>query len=141
MNDGTFQKIDSPDYGAIGPPSILVCGFSTQIESTVKKVLESVGADKHQVLFCTSSMVKQPLGQALESSESSGEPAAPDKLPRAMVLSGLSGAQLQGFISGYRTSGLPRPIFASVTPINLDFPVGKLLVELLREQREMSKPR
>jgi hypothetical protein len=56
-----------------------------------------------------------------------------------MVLSGMTGAQLQAFLSGYRSSGLPQPIFASVTPINLEFPVGKLLVELLREQREMSK--
>lgn len=141
MNDGTFQRIESTNEGAIGPASILVCGFSIQIESTIKKVLDSVGAEDHRVVFCSSSMVKQPLGQALECTEGSRDPAAPDKLPRAMVLSGLSGSQLQAFLSGYRTSGLPRPIFASVTPINLEFPVGKLLVELLREQREMTKRR
>lgn len=140
MNNGTFEKIEATDDGALGPPAVLVCGFATNIENTLKKVLVNVGAEEHRVVFCTPEMVKQPLGNALESMDDS-TPAEADKLPKAMVLSGLSGSQLQGFLSSYRTSGLPRPIFAAVTPTNLGFPVGTLLVELLSEQRQMSKKR
>jgi hypothetical protein len=136
----TFQRIDQNDELSPGPPAVLVCGFATDIEASLKTVLERCGAPDHRVVFCSREMVKQTLKQALESTEPS-QPAPPDTLPKAMVLSGMSGAQLQGFLSAYSASKLPRPIFASVTPINVTFPVGKLLMELLAEHREMSKRR
>ena len=141
MKHGTFQKIKSTDDDALGPAAVLLCGFSTDVESRVKKVLENVGAREHRILFCTKAMVKQPLGKALQSEDDSNRAAEPDRLPRTMVLSGMSGSQLKAFLSEFRSCGLPRPIFASVTPHNLEFPVGKLLLELLNEQREMAKRR
>ena len=136
----TFQRIDENDEISPGPPAVLVCGFATDIEASLKAVLERAGAPEHRVVFCSREMVKQTLKQALGATEPT-QPAPPDTLPRAMVLSGMSGSQLQAFLSEYTASKLPRPIFASVTPINLGFPVGKLLVELLAEQREMAKRR
>lgn len=136
----TFQRIDENDELSPGPPAVLVCGFATDIEAALKAVLERCGAPEHRVVFCSREMVRQTLKQALESTESA-QPAPPDTLPKAMVLSGMTGTQIQGFLSAYSASKLPRPIFASVTPINLSFPVGKLLMELLNEHREMSKRR
>ncbi len=138
MHDGTFQKIDDDDESALGPTAILVSGFSQEVGDPLGAVLRGIDATDHRVLFCTPEMIKQPLGQALDT-QTQSEPAKPDTLPRVMILSGFTGAQLQGFISGYKSSGLPRPIFASVTPINLEFPVGKLIMELLREQRAMRR--
>lgn len=139
--EGTFKKIDDNDEQAPGPPTVLVCGFSPEIEAPLKEVLAEVEAQDHRVIFCTPSMVKRPLGDALATEPAEESPAAPDALPRAMVLSGLTGAQIQEFLGSYHSSGLPRPIFASVTPANLEFPVGKLLVELIAEQRAMNRRR
>jgi hypothetical protein len=136
----TFQRIDESDETSPGPRAVLVCGFATDILAALRGVLERCGAPDHRVVFCSRDMVKQTLKQALEATEPA-PPAAPDTLPRAMVLSGMTGTQLQAFLSEFKASKLPRPIFASVTPINLGFQVGKLLVELLAEQREMSKRR
>jgi hypothetical protein len=143
MHDGTFQKIEERDDDACGPRAVLVCGFPSSVEPPLREILNGIGAAEHRVVLCTPAMVKLPLGEALAApaGQPADAPAAPDALPRVVVLSGLSGAQLQGFLAAYRASGLPSPIFASTTPPNLSFPVGKLVVELLREQREMGRPR
>ena len=135
MVDASFKKIEDED-SSVGPQAILVCGFSTEVEDTLRTVLEKIGAEEHRIVFCTPKMVKQTLIQALESEEC-GEPAASNELPQTLVLSGLNGSQLQSFINELRSSGLPRPIFASTTESNLEFEVGTLIVELLREQRQM----
>ncbi len=137
-HEGEFQRIDDDTKMGLGPPALLICGFAPEISAALKKVLEKADAADHRLVFCTPAMVKQPLGEALDST-SEDAPAEPDKLPRAMVLSGMSGTQINTFLEAHRESPLPRCIFASVTPSNLRFPVGKLLNELLREQRAMQR--
>ncbi len=139
-HQGTFRKIDDDKDPGLGPPALLICGFDPAVAEKLRPVLSELGAPDHRLIFCTPAMVKQPLAQALEGADRE-EPAAPDQLPRVMVLSGLSGAQINAFLRKYAELGLPRPIFASVTPSNLKFPVGKLLNELLKEQRAMSRRR
>ncbi len=139
-HDGSFQKIEERDDDAIGPAALLVCGFAPDVAAPLQVLLEKVGATRHRIIFCTKDMVKQPLGLALETLDP-GEPAAHDELPRAMVLSGFTSARLQGFLKSFGSTNLPRPIFASTTQANLNFPVGKLIMELLKEQRAMGRRR
>ena len=141
MKKHGFQKIDPRGEEICGPEAVLVCGFPATVEEPLRDLLARVDAPNHRVVFCTPRMVKQELGRALEPGpdETDETPAAPDELPRVMVLSGMTGGQLQNFVSTYRTAGLPRPIFASTTPINVGFPVGRLIVDLLKEQRAMSQ--
>jgi hypothetical protein len=136
-----FQKIDPTAEETCGPEAVLVCGFPATVEEPLRNLLTRVGAGNHRVVLCTPRMVKQELGRALEPrpDDTDETPAAPDELPRVMVLSGMTGGQLQNFVSSYRTTGLPRPIFASTTPINVGFPVGRLIVDLLKEHRAMAR--
>ena len=138
QQDGEFQRIDDDGSAGLGPSALLICGFAPEISQDLKAVLEKAEAADHRLVFCTPAMIKQPLGEALES-QTDEDPAAPDKLPRTMVLSGMSGVQINAFLDAYRQSGLSNCIFATVTPANLRFPVGKLLSELLREQRAMRR--
>lgn len=136
VHDASFQKIEESDETRLGPAALLVSGFTPEITEKLTTLLQESGMNDHQIVFCTEKMVKQPLGQALEGGDD--EPAAPDKLPRVMVLSGMTGGEIQTLLTRYPQSGLPRPIFAAVTEANLEFPVGKLIMELLKEQRQMS---
>jgi hypothetical protein len=137
---GTFQRIDDDQEQGLGPPALLICGFPTEIGETLRAALRKIGTPDHRLVFCTPSMVKRTLAEALAGDDSE-ETALPDQLPRVMVLSGLSGVQINNLLQGWSETGLPRPIFAGVTPHNLAFPVGKLLKELIQEQRGMNRGR
>jgi len=75
--------------------------------------------------------------QAALATTAPGPAVAADKLPRTVILSGLTGRQLHAMIDGWAAAGLAPPIWASTTPNNLEFTVRDLLRELLAEQRAM----
>ena len=138
MSQGEFKKIDQDEGAPLGPLALLLCGFSLEESRTVSSFLGTIDASEHRVVLCTEPMLAQSLGEALTTTEES-PPVPPDKLPRAMVLSGMTGAQVRVFLDQYASTQLPRPIFATVTPSNLDFKVRDLLIELLQEHRAMSE--
>jgi len=138
MSQGEFKKIDRDEGALLGPLALLLCGFSFEESRTLSSFLRTIDASEHRVVLCTEPMLAQSLREALTTAEES-PPVPPDKLPRAIVLSGMSGAQVRVFLDQYASTRLPRPIFATVTPSNLDFKVRDLLVELLQEHRAMSE--
>lgn len=140
MNDGTFRKLDGEDEKGFGPEALLICGYSKEEGAAIKGLLSDVGATDHQIILCTETMLDKTVGQALTGDDNS-EPAPADKLPKVVLLSGLSDAQVRGFLNGFNKLGFVRPIFATATPSNLEFPVKGLLIELIREHREMAKMR
>jgi hypothetical protein len=138
MSQGEFKKIDQDEGAPLGPLALLLCGFSLEESRTVSSFLGTIAASEHRVVLCTEPMLVQSLGEALTTTEES-PPVPSDKLPRAMVLSGMTGAQVRVFLDQYASTQLPRPIFATVTPSNLNFTVRDLLIELLQEHRAMSE--
>lgn len=138
MTEGKFTKLENGDDAGFGPESILVCGFPEQASPSLGSLLKSICAEQHRVQLCSKAMLAQNLGQALLT-EDPDEPAAPDQLPRVMILSGLSNRQIHDFVDRFSSTGLPRPIFASTTPTNLDMPLRTLLLALLKEHQVMSE--
>ncbi|MGW8320346.1 MAG: DUF3783 domain-containing protein [Thermodesulfobacteriota bacterium] len=138
MSQGEFKKIDQEEGAPLGPPALLLCGFSFEESRTLSSFLGTIDASEHRVVLCTEPMLARSLREALTTAEES-PPVPPDKLPRAIVLSGMGGARVRVFLDQYASTQLPRPIFATVTPSNLDFTVRDLLVELLQEHRAMSE--
>jgi hypothetical protein len=137
MSQGEFKKIDQDEGAPLGPLALLLCGFSLEESRTVSSFLGTIDASEHRVVLCTEPMLVQSLGEALTTTEES-PPVPPDQLPRVMVLSGMTGAQVRVFLDQYASTQLPRPIFATVTPSNLNFTVRDLLIELLEEHRAMA---
>jgi len=138
MSQGEFKRIDQDEGAPLGPLALLLCGFSPEESRTIFSFLGTIDASEHRVVLCTEPMLAQSLGEALTTTEEV-PPVPPGKLPRVIVLSGMSGAQVRVFLDQYASTQLPRPIFATVTPSNLDFTVRDLLVELLQEHRAMSE--
>lgn len=137
MPDETFEPLGHDDGQGTGPPTVLLCGFTAQEEPAMAALLARVDAPHHRVLRCSQEMVAQTLGEAL-ASPNPGPPVPAEALPRVVILSGLSGRQLHGVIDGFAEAGLPRPIWASVTPHNLGLRVRDLLRELLAEARALA---
>ena len=140
MTEGTFKKIDRDGGEIVGPAAVLLCGYSTEDSRKFGPLLSESNAKDHRVLLCSKEMIGQTLEEAL-STTGQVQPAPPDKLPRVVVLSGMSGAQIQDLIDNFSSTGLPRPIFAVPTLSNLSFTVRDLLVELLKEYQAMAERR
>ena len=136
MTDGTFSPIDDGDEQTLGPQAVLLCGFSSEEIDTIESLLQKIGAGDHRILRCTETMLGRRLGEALETAEED-PPLPPDKLPRAMVLSGLEGRQINELLKRFPSTDLVRPIFSTTTPSNLEFTVRELLVHLIEEHRAM----
>jgi hypothetical protein len=138
MSNGEFKRIDQDQGAPLGPLALLVCGYSPEESGIVSSLLGRIDASEHRVVLCTEPMLAQSLGEALTTTEEF-PPVLPDKLPRVIVLSGMTGAQVRCFLEQYSSTQLPRPILAAVTPSNLSLTVRDLLVDLLKEHRAMAK--
>jgi hypothetical protein len=135
-DDTTFESIDQDEAPGVGPAAVLLCGFAEQEVDPVGRLLAEAGAPDHAVIRVSEAMLGGTLQAALTAT-APGPAVAADKLPRAVILSGLTGRQLHAVIDGWAGAGLAPPIWASTTPHNLEFTVRDLLRELLAEQRAL----
>jgi len=140
MSDGTFHAIDRGREQTFGPRAILICGYDAGAAPALSDLLQRIGADGCALRFACVSVLTMPLEKAL-SAQSEEPPIEADKLPRVMVLSGMTGGEIHDFLDGFSDTILPRPIFASATHNNLAFETRGLLAELLREHRAMMQSR
>lgn len=137
MSQGDFKRIDQDEGTPLGPLAVLLCGYSDEESRVVSSLLDRIDLPEHRVIPCSEAMLKDTLGEALRRTDEA-LPVPPDKLPRVMVLSGMTAAQVRALLDHYASTRLPRPIFATVTPSNLDFTVRDLLIDLLKEHRAMT---
>jgi len=102
--------------------------------------MDAAGLKDIGVVFITAASLPLTLAAlaALPDGTNAGETA---ELPRALVMSGLTERQLHALMDSYRQSGLPRPLWASVTPTSADWTIKYLLVELLKEREAMRQAR
>ena len=139
-DENTFRRIDESDARRFGERTLLLVGFSREESELIGRRAERVGAGAIHCILLTDELLLGTVGEALAVVGQRPD-VVPADLPRFIVLSGLSGAEVHAFLDGYASTGLPRPIFASATPTNLSFPVKGLLKELAAEHVEMMKLR
>ncbi len=60
-------------------------------------------------------------------------------LGRAMILSGFTQRELHGLMGAFRKAGLPRQLWATLTPTSESWTARELLEELPREAEAMSR--
>jgi len=138
MTEDSFRSIDEDRAGPLGPCAVLLCGFAAEEAVELAPWLDQAQAPGHRLVFCAEAMLGRTLGEAL-SREAAGPPLPREKLPRVIILSGMRPTQIRALVGNYGGTGLPRPIFASVTPANLGRRVRDLLVDLLREHAAMNR--
>jgi len=130
-----FRKID--EEGILpGPRAVFISGFSEESFPVLQEFLAAENIEDITLVACRENMLDQTIGQVLEQpSEEALIPA--DKLPPVMLWSGIAHKELDHIIRNFVKNGLPRPIFATTTPRNLDFTVKTLMRHLLEDQREI----
>jgi hypothetical protein len=140
VTDTTFRRIDQNSTRRRGTPRVLACGHSAEAAGKIAALLLALGVEDAAVRLATPDMIGMTLAEAL-AADTDEPPVPADQLPPVLVLAGFSGSEVTRFLDGFSVTGLPRPIFAGVTPTNLGMTVRQLLRDLLAEHRAMAEAR
>lgn len=132
MSEGTFQKVEKSEERMYGPRGLVVCGYPVEEHSPVARFLAKVAGPDLPVLFASEDMAGRTLKEILGLPKGYGQ-GKPSGLRRAMILSGFKQKELHTLMSAYKKSGLPRQLWATLTPVSEDWPLEELLEELARE--------
>jgi len=143
MSDAKFQAIKRDDKQRFGTRAILLCGYSREELKTVRQLLQNIGVQDVRVLMISEELLGMTLGRALETVEQqrADSDELVQRLPRILLFSGLTGQEVHSVMDQYKSTGLPRPIFASATEHSVKLPLPELITELISEQRAMMAKR
>jgi hypothetical protein len=138
MSEGTFKKVGASAEPMYGPRAILVCGYTPSEQNTVIKLLDAMNLIDVPIIFATETDQKICLAELLTLSDQSGRNTACD-MARAIVMSGITEKELHQILSAYKGCGLPRPLWATLTPFSETWTLSSLLEELQKERIAMEE--
>lgn len=138
MSEGTFEKVGESEEPMYGPRAILVSGFSPSEQKTMMELMETLQLTEVPVIFATDADNDLSLRELLNLPNQTGRNTNFD-IERAVVLSGVTERELQHLLSNYKGTGLPRPLWATLTPFSENWSLSSLLEELKKERSEMEK--
>jgi hypothetical protein len=134
----TFEKVTRSEKILYGPRKLLLCGFPAESRKKFATVLETVGLAAVPKVWVTTVQGAAPLADLLELPDGSGSEAA-SALPRAVIVAGITEAQLIGLMTVCRKSGMQNALWAVLTPVSEKWTVQQLLAELAREREALQK--
>lgn len=143
--EGTMVPIDTESKRGItgeeafGPLAVLLIGFLPEDYAAFCSLMEDMEADMVKVVPCTKVMMSGTLQEALEVQEppSYEQPALGQR--RALVLSGMYGAEVIEVVSAYKEAGLPPAVFAAAVPNNYQRVISGLVEEVYADHNAMKQ--
>lgn len=138
MAESKFKKLEDIQPVETTVRAALLCGYSIKQKTTLAEFFDHIGIPEVQFVMCTEQMIPHKLKEAFEIPDDN-PPLPPEKLPRAMILSGFSSENIRDLLDNFSDCEVPRPIFATTTPVNLTFTVRELLIDILEEHKVMSQ--
>ncbi|MEW5737128.1 MAG: DUF3783 domain-containing protein [Thermodesulfobacteriota bacterium] len=140
MTDAKMTKVSRSDKVMHGPRKVLVCGYPNLEQEAVCEMLDHEGLAGVEVVFCVPADGETVLGElfGLPHRRKMGEES---RMPRAVIMGGITEKELHRVMGGYRELGLASQLWAVLTPTSETWTLRKLITELQREKMEMEKRR
>ena len=132
MNDGEFQKVDQSSERMYGPQGIVFCGFAAAEHAPLVDALSQIGFGDRPIIFATNEDVVKSLKDLLASADRSGMGES-TAMPRATIMSGCTQMEVHTLMTAFKEAGLPRQLWATLTPVSEDWHLEALLKELVKE--------
>lgn len=140
MEKSTFQKVNRSDKILYGPRRLLLCGFPPEAQKMFGTVLESVGLSDISKVWVDKKRAAVSISELLELPDGSGSGAA-SGLPQAVIVAGITEAQLISLMTACKKSGMQEIMWAVLTPVSEKWTVEQLLAELAREREALLQKR
>jgi hypothetical protein len=138
MTDAGFEKLTGSRGPLYGPRGLVLCGFSAEAQPKFMKVLSFAGLDSTAAVWPSSQEADTSLAELLAKPHGTGWGHTSD-LPRAVVVSGITEAELQRLMAVCRQAGMKQALWATLTPTSEHWPLKRLLSELLAEREALSE--
>lgn len=120
-----------------GPRAIIACGFKPAEQVRLLEMLDRLLLTNLPVCFPTEEEAELTLHELVELPRRCAQSSS-FKLPRAVVLSGVTQQELNQIMDSYRADHLPpKPLWAVMTEASIDWPLTSLLGELAREREAL----
>jgi hypothetical protein len=138
MQKNGFQKVKQTDRRMYGPRKLLVCGYPQSEQASFLELLGGCGLGAVPVVFVSETDAQQTLEALLGQPDRSGWDRD-SSLRRAVIMSGLSERELHALMGGYRQTGFPAQMWATLTPTSEAWTIEALLKELDTERRAFQR--
>ena len=136
MSNDTFTKIGKTQKILFGPRAVLVCGYSSEDQQAIMEYIKMLKIEAISVIFATTQNAGTQLKALLSQPDQTGRDM-PSNMDPAIILSGVAEKELHLIISSFKTTGLSRPLWATLTPISQNWPLAALIAELKKESAAM----
>jgi hypothetical protein len=140
MTPSSFKPVGQSDNRLFGPRKVLVHGLDPRDRQRLITHLATTKEFGDLPLLCPG---REDLSCTLEELFAREDQNASDDHVLAspfVIMGGLLEHELHAFMKIYKSLQLPRPIWATLTPISATWSLGDLLTELTREHQTMNKP-
>ena len=138
VHTSTFKKVGKSKKQMYGPRKILICGYPPPEHSSIVSIINAHEFDNLPVIFITDDDLEVTLKDLLTLQDRHGMGEL-SKMERAIIMSGLTHKELQKLMTSYRNAGLPRQLWASLTPTSENWTIKGLLNELASEAEAFNK--
>jgi len=140
MSEGTFQKMATSKRRMYGPKGLVVCGFPPAEHAPLADALDQIGFNDRPYIFAMEKDSKKTLREVFSSEDRSGIGHS-STMHRAIIMSGFLQSEVHTLMTAFRQAGLPRQLWATVTPVTENWTLAALLTELAEEDRAMQQKR
>ncbi|MGD8969947.1 MAG: DUF3783 domain-containing protein [Desulfobacterales bacterium] len=140
MSEGTFHKMASPKKRMYGPKGLVVCGFPPAEHAPLADALDQIGFNDRPLIFAVEKDSTKTLKEVFSAEDRSGMGQS-STMHRAIIMSGFLQSEVQTLMTAFRQAGLPRQLWATVTPVSENWTLAALLTELADEDRAMQQKR
>ena len=137
-NDASFEKVSSSDTPLYGPRRLFLCGFPAEAQPKFEIVLKAVGLQNVPKVWVPDNQEDMLLSDLLKLEDNSGAGLS-SKLPRAIIVAGISQNELLDLMAICKQAGMKDALWATLTPISANWSVQQLLAELATEREALSK--
>ena len=138
MSDtNTFNRVERSAKRLYGPRALLVCGFTAEGQAAFLDAVQATRIEALAVVFAATDDLETSLGVLLKRANLSGR-SEPSRMPAAVIMAGISEAELHQLMEGYRSAGLPWPLWATLTPTSETWTLRALLKELAAERAALA---
>lgn len=134
----TFEKVTPSQQPLYGPRKLILCGFGAEAQKKFASLLHMVGMADVPKIWATADQGSALLAELMALPDESGAGMA-SSLPRAVIVGGITQAQLIGLMNVCKKSGMRASLWACLTPVSETWSLSQLLAELARERDAMAK--
>ncbi len=139
MNDNAqFSRVTRSSRPLYGPRNLLVCGFTSEGQSAIDKVITASTIADLPAIYAASIDLEESLGNLMARPANTGR-GEPSRMPAAIIMAGITENELHRLIAGYREAGLPSPLWATLTPTSERWTLRQLLTELSNEREALNQ--